>query len=1323
MASTSVPQNPTAHNLASILPKLSDADPDIRFMTLADMRKMLETGHPQFLMHDYTICAKVVEGLLLTLKDTNGDVQNESVIVLGEFVKKVPESILCPTIEKVSNVKMAEGSIDTTIAALAVRAIVVNLSRPTAGVTRGPKVLESYNAISKALIPRLIGRVVIPIGKGLPLPPKGMLQEELESGNDSNSLDLLTEVAKSFGSMLQEPEVEALEQITLQILENDRCGAVMKKKAVGALSALAPYFSDNLLAHLVSYTIEQLRQPHLTSQQRKLYILIYGSLARSIPQKFGPYLKTLAPFVLAPLSEEELVAQQEAEAEQDGERDVAMEDTREAALIAIESFLQVCAVDMKSYTKDTIESAIRFLKYEPNVVDDEEDEEMEENGQGDDEFESEEDFEEETGFEDEDDVSWKVRRCSAKVLRAVVETLDPNDPIIYGSIAPALISRFKEREESVRTEVLDTLAFLITKTGSTTLAHEDPTEHIILPSRKRRRGFSDSLGSDLRHAQQASMNGYASPSTPPPVDNATKGLAEFNPEIVKGAAKLLKTSTIPSKQAVISLLKDMVAAQHGGLSDHADQVIDPTIETMNAADAGAANVAGNALRIEVLQLLRVIADTHSSKVLQPHLGKIMPALVKTAKDRYAKVSVEAFVTIEAFVKALTPPRSAATKSNNNQYLLDLFQVITERISANDTDTEVRQKAVQALGLLIGRTSGSTGAGLLTQEERFLGQQVISDRLKNELTRLDAVRAVDTMAVLAQSKEDYKPGFVSSAALQLGQQLRKANRSLRGTSLSALRMLAVNQASRECLDNQTISQLVDMLVPLLKLDDLHMVGPALIVLAAFAKEQPSLVAVQSVIQGICHIVTSSVTGAALDGLITCVEAIGKAGAGRSLMTALLNVGVQGDTDVTGQVIGTLLVSSGPSTDVKLDDFVKELQSQADEGKRCLALSVLGEACLRMGNHCPLKPESFTPYFNDESDKVKLAAAVALGRSGAGDVGSYLPKIMDALGQGREYLLLHSVKELLQHSTAEDEIKPFAQQLWQSIISSGQAEDNKVVGAECIGRLAIIDPAAYLPQLQTVLQNPNPTIRGMVVSALRYVFSDTDSSYDANLKNLIVPMLATMLADSDLDNQRLSLTTFNSALHNKPDLVLPNLADLLPYAMQATVIRPELIREVQMGPFKHKVDDGLELRKAAYETLYALLESSASRSRLDIVAFYDRVVAGLADEHEIKILCCLVLAKLSVITPHETLRRLDGLAQAFRSTLMYKPKDNAVKQELEKLSEQTRAIAKISVLLQKQLAADAESRAFKDYCDWLKKEYGPLVKQAEDEIREAGRVIGV
>ncbi|KAK3680062.1 hypothetical protein LTR78_000439 [Recurvomyces mirabilis] len=1314
MAAQGVPTNPSSHNIATILPKLSDQDPDIRYMTLNDLHKMLLVGGPNFLSHDYTTCAKLVEGLLHTLNDSNGDVQNMSVQTLGAFVKKAPESILCPTIEKVSQVKTGN-SVDTTLAATAVRQIVTSLAQPVAGVPRSGKVLEAYNAISKALIPRLVGKVVVPVpnAKGLPSPPRGMLEDDLASGHDSNAIDLLTDVARCFGPMLQEVELQALEQICMRILEAEKCGMVMKKKAVTAIAALSPYFTDGLLAHHVSYSIEQLRQPHITSQQRKLYLQVYGSLAKTIPQKFGPYLKTLTPFVLAPLSQEELEQQRESEAENEGERDVQLEEAREAALVAIENFLQACAQDMKAYIKDVADSSTRFLKYEPNVADDE-DEEMEEEDEDEEEFEADEDFEEETGFDDEDDVSWKVRRCSAKTLHALIDTLDPNDPVVYGQIAPALIVRFKEKEESVRNEVIATLAFLIAKTGFSAAGHADNHHSTAQPSRKRRRGFSESLGSD--HSAHHHTNGYASPSTPPPTDKATQGLAKMNPEVVKAVAKLLKSNTVPttSKQALVSLIKDMVIAQKGGLADRTDQVLDPVIDVLSTLGS---NPASNSLRVEIMHQLRVIAEYHSSSVIQP--AKVVPALAKASKDRYAKVSAEALATIEAYIKALTPPR--ATKAQSGQYLSQLYQVAVERVGATDTDTEVRQKAVQALGLLIGRTSGSTGANLLSQNDRFAGQQIIAERLRNELTRLACVRAVDTIAVLAQSPQDFKPGWVDAVALELGAQLNKASRSLRGASLAALKMLAVNQASRESLSDSTISQLVSMLVSLLRPDDLHMMGPALIVLAAFAKDRPTLVATGDVISGICAIVvSSSITGVALDALVTCVDAIGQAGAGQNLMQALLNVGTQGDPDITGQVIGTLLVAGGEGKmGVRLADFTRELSVQQDETKKCLALSVLGEAALRLGTSCPLKPTSFTPYFADNSDKVKLSAAVALGRAGAGDVKTYLPSIMEALNSNeRQYLLLHSVKELLQHSNAEEDIKPYMEVLWQNIVNSGQAEDNKVVGAECIGRLAIIDPAAYLPQLQTFLQNSNPADRGMVISALRYVFSETEGGYDDNLRTTIIPMLATMLADNNLDNQRMSLTTFNSALHNKPDLVLPHLQDLLPYAMRATVIRPELVREVKMGPFTLKVDDGKDMRHSAYETLYALLDTPASRQRLDIPAFYDRIVAGLGDEHEIKILCCLVLSKLLVIAPAETMRRLDDLAAALRAVLAEKLKENAVKQDVEKLNERQKAVIKVSVVLNKGAAAGVEeSRGWRDYFEWVRKEMAPLLKTAEEEMRGA------
>lgn len=41
----------------------------------------------------------------------------------------------------------------------------------------------------------------------------------------------------------------------------------------------------------------------------------------------------------------------------------------------------------------------------------------------------------------------------------------------------------------------------------------------------------------------------------------------------------------------------------------------------------------------------------------------------------------------------------------------------------------------------------------------------------------------------------------------------------------------------------------------------------------------------------------------------------------------------------------------------------------------------------------------------------------------------------------------------------------------------------------------------------------------------------------------------------------------------------LLEVLPHLYSETKVRKELIREVEMGPFKHTVDDGLDIRKVS------------------------------------------------------------------------------------------------------------------------------------------------
>ena len=76
------------------------------------------------------------------------------------------------------------------------------------------------------------------------------------------------------------------------------------------------------------------------------------------------------------------------------------------------------------------------------------------------------------------------------------------------------------------------------------------------------------------------------------------------------------------------------------------------------------------------------------------------------------------------------------------------------------------------------------------------------------------------------------------------------------------------------------------------------------------------------------------------------------------------------------------------------------------------------------------------------------------------------------------------------------------------------------------------------------------------------------------------------------RRLALSALNSAARTKPHLIRDHLVSLLPNLYKETVLNTNLVRTVQMGPWTHTVDDGLEARKTAYETMYTLVRTTCA-----------------------------------------------------------------------------------------------------------------------------------
>lgn len=60
----------------NLVAKLNDPDPDFRFMSLNDLLHLLSNSKPEFLHHEYNVAARTVDGIIKTLDDNNGEVQN-----------------------------------------------------------------------------------------------------------------------------------------------------------------------------------------------------------------------------------------------------------------------------------------------------------------------------------------------------------------------------------------------------------------------------------------------------------------------------------------------------------------------------------------------------------------------------------------------------------------------------------------------------------------------------------------------------------------------------------------------------------------------------------------------------------------------------------------------------------------------------------------------------------------------------------------------------------------------------------------------------------------------------------------------------------------------------------------------------------------------------------------------------------------------------------------------------------------------------------------------------------------------------------------------
>ena len=564
--------------------------------------------------------------------------------------------------------------------------------------------------------------------------------------------------------------------------------------------------------------------------------------------------------------------------------------------------------------------------------------------------------------------------------------------------------------------------------------------------------------------------------------------------------------------------------------------------------------------------------------------------------------------------------------------------VTEALlsQAQDIDQEVKERAISCMGQIVAHLGDSLQSHLASCLPIFL------DRLKNEITRLTAVKSL-IMVASSPLKIDLRCILHDSLPV-LSSFLRKNQRSLKLSSLSLLDTLVKNYSASLTVD--ILAPVLEELPPLVSESDLHIAQLTLALLTSISLSHRQAIPKihKSVLPEVLKLAESPLLqGGALSAMLEFFKTIvsaGVAGLGHSDLLALLahpvlgakggNIHKAGRANIA-KCVASLVAHSQKEAVVVVQQFLSNLSSQQQDYSLTFSLLAIGEIgrSANLSNLKELKPAVLNA-FNHSSEEVKSAASYALGNIALGNLAEYLPFVLHEIETQprRQYLLLHSLKEVISaQSVSQGGVKVLSNHvpsIWDQLYRHMECEEEgtRNVVAECLGKLCLMSPEALLPKLKASLSSHSALMRTTVVTAMKFTISDQPQPIDQLLRTEIGHFLET-LKDPDLNVRRVALVAFNSAAHNKPSLIRDLLKDILPQLYNETQKRKELIREVEMGPFKHEVDDGLDLRKAAFECMYTLLDTCVDR--LDIFEFLTHVQDGLKDHYDIKMLTYLMVAR--------------------------------------------------------------------------------------------------
>lgn len=291
---------------------------------------------------------------------------------------------------------------------------------------------------------------------------------------------------------------------------------------------------------------------------------------------------------------------------------------------------------------------------------------------------------------------------------------------VYKTVSPVLISRFGDREASVKLEIWSTYGLLIKQTGVYGGAPQSSN--------------TEGLKMDVEDTPYALLKSQV-------------------PSLAKALLKQLQPkSPTPTLLAGFNLLQGLLQVVPGSLSDQAEAVASISASVLSSPT----NTSTATLHSTVLSFLALFFATHAPSTFQSSLPRLTPRILAAASQRHPRVAAEALRASSALLSALKPVQSG-------DWVNTLYDEVVSKLKSNDTDTEVRKCAEDVVTELwlsatdVVKSKGGAEWDALMRGGRTEGAVQVIAKVSAEVNMPDAWVASSTEWIMGLLKKPGKSG--------------------------------------------------------------------------------------------------------------------------------------------------------------------------------------------------------------------------------------------------------------------------------------------------------------------------------------------------------------------------------------------------------------------------------------------------------------------------------------------------------------------------------------------------------------------------------------